>query len=87
MQIEMNHAIRDPKQGQTPTTIARLSTAFREALTDLPTLDTKPTREQDAPAPNIDKVRESEKKKAKSSRTSERANSDREPKRRSSDDD
>lgn len=126
MQIEMNHAIRDPKQGQTPTTIARLSTAFREALTDLPTLDTKPTREQDAPAPNIDKVRESEKKKpsskknstslepepssssskrskskskssrrsststkkkSKSSRTSERANSDREPKRRSSDDD
>ena len=93
MQIEMNHAIRDPKQGQTPTTIARLSTAFREALTDLPTLDTRPTREQDAPAPNIDKVRESEKKKpsskknSKSSRTSERANSDREPKRRSSDDD
>lgn len=129
MQIEMNHAIRDPKQGQTPSTIARLSTAFREALTDLPTLDTKPTREQEAPAPNIDKVRESEKKKpsskknstnlepepssssskrskskskskskssrrsststkkkSKSSRTSERANSDREPKRRSSDD-
>lgn len=124
MQIEMNHAIRDPKQGQTPTTIARLSTAFREALTDLPTLDTKPTREQGAPEPNIDKIRESEKKKpsskknstslepeptsssskrskskssrrsststkkkAKSSRTSDRANSDREPKRRSSDDD
>ena len=125
MQIEMNHAIRDPKQGQTPTTITRLSTAFREALTDLPTLDTKPTREQDAPAPNIDKVRESEKKKpsskknstslepeptsssskrskskskssrrsststkkkSKRARTSERADSDREPKRRSSDD-
>ncbi|MDN8624211.1 MULTISPECIES: hypothetical protein [Corynebacterium] len=124
MQIEMNHAIRDPKQGQTPTTIARLSTAFREALTDLPTLDTKPTREQDAPAPNIDKVRESEKekpsskknstslepepessssqrstskssqrsststkKKSKSSRASNHADSDREPSRRSSDED
>lgn len=70
MQIEMSHAIRDPKQGQTPTTIARLSTAFREALTDLPTLDTKPTREQDAPVPNIDKVRESEKKKPSNKKNS-----------------
>lgn len=72
MQIEMDHAIRDPKQGRTPTTITRLSTAFQEALADLPTLSTKPTREENAPEPNIDKVRESEKKKSSRKKNSTR---------------